>query len=156
MFTIDERFRGLPAVREQVIALYQSINSPHLAIPGKPAGPAQAFIVGLRGPSGFAVFIYLYLAEAQDCAVYVPARRNANPEEFQQDEAEALGFVESMGFMMDNVNYRGLAAEQQDELLRTLPVFHKDPRQVPGQGKKSRADDKRTASANLGRLLAAF
>jgi hypothetical protein len=156
VFTIDERFRGLPAAREQVIVLYQSINSPHLAIPGKPAGPAQAFILGLRGPGGFAVFIYLYLAEAQDCAVYVPGRRNASPEEFQQDESEALGFVESMGFMMDNLNYRGLAAEQQDELLRTLPVFQKDPRQVASQGKKTRAEEKRTASTNLGRLLASF
>ncbi|HEY0093901.1 MAG TPA: social motility and stimulation tgl protein, partial [Archangium sp.] len=90
MFSIDERFRGLPASREQVLSLYQSINSPHLAIPGKPAGPAQAFVLGLRGSGGFAVFIYLYLAEAHDCAVYVPGRRNASPEEYQQDEAEAL------------------------------------------------------------------
>jgi hypothetical protein len=155
VFTIDERFRGLPAAREQVIALYQSINSPHLAIPGKPAGPAQAFIVGLRGSSGFAVFIYLYLSDTQDCAVYVPSRRNAGPEEFQQDELESLGFVESMGFMMDNVNFRGLPPEQQDELLRTLPVFQKDPRQLPGPA-RARGEEKRTASSNLGRLLASF
>ena len=155
MFSIDERFRGLPASREQVLSLYQSINSPHLAIPGKPAGPAQAFVVGLRGSGGFAVFIYLYLAEAQDCAVYVPGRRNASPEQYQQDEAEALGFVESMGFMMDNANFRGLPASSQDELLKTLPVFFKEPKLVPGQGKR-RADEKRTASTNLGRLLASF
>lgn len=155
MFSIDERFRGLPASREQVLALYQSINSPHLAIPGKPAGPAQAFVLGLRGGSGFAVFIYLYLSEAQDCAVYVPGRRTASPEDYQQDEAEALGFVESMGFMMDNANFRALPPPRQDELLKTLPVFFKDPKLVPGSV-KSRADDKRTASTNLGRLLASF
>jgi hypothetical protein len=155
VFAIDERFRGLPASRDQVMALYQSINSPHLAIPGKPAGPAQAFVLGLRGAGGFAVFIYLYLSEAQDCAVYVPGRRNASPEEYQQEEAEALGFVESMGFMMDNANFRGLPPARQDELLKTLPVFFKDPKLVPSVG-KSRADEKRTASTNLGRLLASF
>ena len=155
MFSIDERFRGLPASREQVLALYQSINSPHLAIPGKPAGPAQAFVLGLRGSGGYAVFIYLYLSEAQDCAVYVPGRRNASAEEYQQDEAEALAFVESMGFMMDNAHYASLSTAQQDELLKSLPVFYKDPKLVPGAA-KSRADEKRTASTNLGRLLASF
>ena len=155
MFSIDERFRGLPASREQVLALYQSINSPHLAIPGKPAGPAQAFVLGLRGSAGFAVFIYLYLSEAQDCAVYVPGRRAASQDDYQADEAEALAFVESMGSMMDNANFRGLPPPSQDELLKTLPVFFKDPKLVPSVG-KSRADEKRTASTNLGRLLASF
>ena len=155
MFSIDERFRGLPASREQVLALYQSINSPHLAIPGKPAGPAQAFVLGLRGSGGFAVFIYLYLSEAQDCAVYVPGRRAASQEDYQQDEAEALAFVESMGFMMDDAHFRTLPPPGQDELLKTLPVFYKDPKLVPGAS-KSRADEKRTASTNLGRLLASF
>lgn len=155
MFSIDERFRGLPASREQVLALYQSINSPHLAIPGKPAGPAQAFVLGLRGSAGFAVFIYLYLSEAQDCAVYVPGRRAASQEDYQADEAEALAFVESMGFMMDDTHFRSLPASGQDELLKTQPVFYKDPKLVPGVA-KSRADEKRTASTNLGRLLASF
>jgi hypothetical protein len=155
MFFIDDRFRGLPAVREQVLLLHQSLNSPHLAIPGKPAGPAQAFVVGLRGSSGFAVFIYLFLSEAKDCAVYAPARRGTSPEETQQHEAEALAFVESMGFMMDNANFTALSAAQQDELLKSLPVFHKDPKLVPSTS-RTRADDKRTASTNLGRLLASF
>ncbi len=155
VFSIDERFRGLPAHREQVLSLYQSINSPHLAIPGKPAGPAQAFVLGLRGSGGFAVFIYLYLSEAQDCAVYVPGRRAASQEDYQQDEAAALGFVESMGFMMDNANFRGLPAAHQDELLKTLPVFYKDPKLVPGAA-RSRAEEKRNASTNLGRLLSSF
>ena len=155
MFSIDERFRGLPASREQVLALYQSINSPHLAIPGKPAGPAQAFVLGLRGSGGFAVFIYLFLSEAQDCAVYVPGRRTSSQEEYHQDEAEALAFVESMGFMMDDTHFRSLPPPSQDEQLKTLPVFYKDPKLAPSTG-KSRADEKRTASTNLGRLLASF
>ena len=155
MFFIDDRFRGLPAAREQVLLLHQSINSPHLAIPGKPAGPAQAFVVGLRGASGFAVFIYLFLSEARDCAVYAPARRGTSLEDTQQHEAEALAFVESMGFMMDDAHYASLSTAQQDELLKSLPVFYKDPKLAPGAA-RTRADEKRTASTNLGRLLASF
>jgi len=155
LFNIDERYRGLPASREQVIALHTSLNSPHLFIPGKPAGPAQAFILGLRGSTGFATFIYLYLSEAADCAVYVSGKRNTSFEEYLGEEAEALAFVESMGFMMDNANFRAQPTASQDEMLKTLPVFYKDPKLVPGAA-KSRADEKRTASTNLGRLLSSF
>lgn len=153
MFNIDERYRGLPASREQVIALHTSLNSPHLFIPGKPAGPAQAFILGLRGSTGFATFIYLYLAEAGDCAVYVSGKRNTSFEEYLAEEGEALGFVESMGFMMDNSNWRSLPQPTQEELLRTLPVFFRDPKQVPVSKK---VEEKRNAAATLGRFLAAF
>ncbi|HYH98998.1 social motility and stimulation tgl protein [Hyalangium sp.] len=154
MFNIDERYRGLPASREQVIALHTSLNSPHLFIPGKPAGPAQAFILGLRGSTGFATFIYLYLSEAADCAVYVSGKRNTSFEEYLGEEGEALAFVESMGFMMDNSNWRSLPQATQEDLLKTLPVFFRDPKQVPAVAKK--VEEKRNAAATLGRFLAAF
>jgi hypothetical protein len=154
LFNIDERFRGLPATREQVIALHTSLNSPHLFIPGKPAGPAQAFIVGLRGSTGIATFIYLYLSEAADCAVYVSKKRNTSLEEYLGEEAEALAFVESMGFMMDNANWRSMPVPTQEEMIKTLPVFFRDPKQVPAVAKK--VEEKRNAAATLGRFLAAF
>lgn len=154
MFTIDERYRGLPAKREQVISLHQSLNAPHLAIPGKKAGPAQAFIVGLSGANGFGCFVYLYLAESADCAVYISGKRNTTPDEYQDEEYEALGFVESMGFMMDNSNWRSLPPPRQDELLKTLPVFFKDPKLSPVP--KAKADAKQAAATTLGRFLAAF
>lgn len=154
MFSIDERIRGLPAAREQVVALFQSLNSPHLAIPSKQAGPAQAFIVGVRGSGGFAVFVYLYLPEARDCAVYVSGKRNLSAEAYGEDEADALAFVESMGFMVDNLNFRSLPVERQDELLRTLPVFFKDPKLVPSAGGPAKKEQ--NPAANLGRLLASF
>lgn len=155
MFNLDERYRGLPATREQILALHTSLNTPHVAIPGKQAGPAQAFIVGLRGGQGTAaVFVYLYLAEAADCAVYLSGRRNVSADEYRDDEGDALAFVESLGFMMDDANWRALAPEQQDEQLKTLPVFFKDPTLVPAV--VARAEEKKNVTTTLGRFLAAF
>lgn len=157
MFTLDERVRGLPAQRDQVAALYQSINTPHLAIPGKQAGPAQAFIVGVRTGGGFNVFVYLHLAEASDCAVYLSDRRNLSPDQYREEESEALGFVESMGFMMDNANFRTLAPADQDELIKTLPVFQKDPK-LGGVAKPAPAKeaDKVSPQSALTKLFTAF
>ncbi len=156
MFSIDERLRGLPASREQVVALYQSLNQPHLAIPGRQAGPAQGFTVGIRGANGFAVFVYLYLPESLDCAIYASGRRNLTAEEYEQEESEALAFLESMAFMIDNLNFRSLPVEQQDELIRTLPVFYKDPKLAPGSQAELKKRPEQTPAAHLGRLLSSF
>lgn len=127
MYSIDERLRGLPAVRDQVVQLYQSLNQPHLAIPNRRAGPASATVLGLRGPSGFAVFVYLYMPQSGESAVYVPSNGTVPAEQFQGEEAEALGFVESMGFIMDNLNFRGRPADEQDSMIRAMPVFQREP-----------------------------
>jgi hypothetical protein len=156
---IDERLKGLPANRDQVLALHQSINSPHVVVPGKRAGPAQAFIVGLRRPVGVGVFVYLYFNETQECAVYVPERHGVPGEDLSAEESDALAFVESMGFIMDNLNFRALAQEEQERLLRTLPPFLKDPRQAsaiaPKQASEPKAEPK-TEQEKLGRLLGLF
>lgn len=160
MFTYDERIRGLPASRDHVASLHVSINTPHLAVPGKQAGSAQAFIVGLRGTQGFGVFVYLFLSASSDCAVYVPQRRNVGADEFQAQESDALAFVESMGFIMDNLNFRARPPEAQDELIRTSPVFQRDPRMVvarpaPGAA-RTPAPVGASAAGALGRLLSSF
>ncbi len=158
MFTIDPRYRGLPTTKEQVASLHQSINAPHVAIPGKQPGAAQAFIAGLRVGGGMRAFVYLYLAENADCAVYVSERGVVPAAQYADEEAEALAFVESLGFMMDDARFRTLPPAQQEELMRTLPVFLKDPSLVApsGAGPRSRAEEKRSAAAQLGRLLASF
>lgn len=156
MFNIDQRLRGLPASRDQVVSVYTSMNQPHLAIPGKQAGLAQAYIVGLRGSAGLAVFVYLYLGEVGDCAVYVPDRRNLSVDEFASEENEALGFVESMGFIMDNLNFRTLSTPDQEQLLKTLPVFQKEPRPAAPLGQPQKAQEPEPSQGSLGRLFAAF
>lgn len=164
MYTIDERLKGLPAVKEQVVQLYQSLNQPHLAVPGRRAGPATAYVLGLRGPSGFAVFVYLYLSESGECAVYVPSNGTVPAERYQSEESEALGFVESMGFIMDNLNFRGRPGDEQETFIRTAPVFQREPpaptglpQGVPASPSAPRPPTGQKAGVvNIGKLFSAF
>lgn len=151
MFNLDPSIRGLPATRDQVTLLQQSINSPQVVIPGKGASTAQAYIVGLRGPQGFSISIYLYLPDNEDCAVYVSDKRNLRPEDFADVEGEAMGFVESMGFFMDTLNFRGMPVEDQEELIRSLPVFQK----VPARS-EAKSQQGKSPSAALARFFASF
>ena len=160
MFTIDERLRGLPAVKDQVVALHESLNQPHLAVPGRAAGPSRAYILGLRGPSGFAVFVYLYMPESGQCAIYVPENRSVTSERYQSEEADAIGFVESMGFIMDNLNFRGRSMDEQDTLISTLPVFQREAPKTGAGGTRSLdakgATIKVSTASALGKLFSAF
>jgi type IV pilus assembly protein PilF len=161
MYSIDERLRGLPALKDQVVVLYQSLNQPNLAIPNRKAGPSIASVLGLRGPSGFAVFVYLHMPQSGESAVYVPGNGTVPAEQFQSEEAEALGFVESMGFIMDNLNFRGRPADEQEQMIRSLPVFQREapaPQQTrasPAQGAKQ-ASGQHPTLRELGKLFAAF
>lgn len=166
MYAIDERLKGLPAVKEQVVQLYQSLNQPHLAVPGRQAGPATAYVLGLRGPSGFAVFVYLYLSESGECAVYVPSNGTVPADRYQAEEAEALGFVESMGFIMDNLNFRGRPTDEQESFIQNAPVFQRlppPPSAVPGVpaspgtvGPGRSATSPKESVVNIGKLFSAF
>ena len=160
MYSIDERLKGLPAVKDQVVQLYQSLNAPHLAIPGRKAGPSMAFVLGLRGPSGFAVFVYLYLQHSGESAVYVPSNGTVPAEQFQSEEAEALGFVESMGFMMDNLNFRDRPPDEQETIIRTMPVFMREPpppvANSPSALNGSTSAKVGSSVVQLGKLFSAF
>ncbi len=157
MYSIDERIRGLPVSKDQVVQLHQSLNAPHLAIPGRRAGPATAFVVGLRGPTGFAVFVYLYMQESGESAVYVPSNGTVPGDQFQREEVEALGFVESMGFMMDNLNFRGRPPDEQDSMVRTFPVFQREPpAPVENKGSGPGSTSANATVLKLGKLFSAF
>jgi tetratricopeptide (TPR) repeat protein len=159
MFTIDERLKGLPALKDQVIGLYESLNQPHLAIPGRRAGACKAYILGLRGPSGFAAFVYLFLPESAECAVYMSDKRAQNLAQYQDDENEALAFVESMGFMMDSVNFTNKSPAEQDQIVRTWAPFQRTPGTVPPgsqAGVKGPYAGQAGQNLNLGKLLGSF
>jgi Tfp pilus assembly protein PilF len=156
MYTIDERIRGLPAARDQIIRAHQSLNQPNIAIPGRQAGRCQAWVVGLRGPTGCVVFVYLYMPDAVQCAVYVPSDGPVAEKDFPEAEAEALAFVESMGFMMDDLNFRAKNTEEQRHIMRTLPVFQKSPTELASRTPAPDASNGFKAVNQLGKLFGAF
>lgn len=149
--------KTLPGNRDALVLLYQSLNSPQVGIPGKQAGPAQAFVLAYRGPNGSAMFIFLNLPDSGESAVYISDKRNMSPEELAQEENEALGFVESMGFMMDNLNFANLSPDQKDDIIATLPPFvGAAPKAAAGSAAPKQPEAKKSPATLLGRILSSF
>lgn len=127
MFDIHPEIKSIQVGRENIITIIESINSPMVAAANKPQEPAKAFILGQRNPSGlFSIYIYLHLLQSKECLVYLHDPPEIPMESYHDTELDALQFVESMGFMADNVNFRNLAPEQQVTLMEQLPMFTED------------------------------
>ena len=162
MFTPDPAITHLPVSRDQVVAVVQSINQPQVSIPGKPAQVVLGFLVGVRSTnSAFSIYVGLHLPRAGENVVYVHERRQLTVEEYREVEIEGLHFLESMGFMLDNLNFRNLSPDVQERTFQGIPVLHPPrppaaasptPAPVASAGAAPAAAD----PAKVARLLAAF
>ncbi|HEU4385111.1 MAG TPA: hypothetical protein VFR85_16625 [Anaeromyxobacteraceae bacterium] len=158
MFKPDPSLHFVQVGRDQVVALVESINQPQVSIPGKTSQAVQGYLCGLRNPSGntFSILVSLFLPKAGETVVYVHDRRQLSLEDYRQAEIEGLQFLESMGFMLDNLNFRNMDPAQQEATLKRIPVFS-PPRPLAAQAPA--ASDARSAApapARLARFLASF
>lgn len=127
MFVPAPELKRVATPKERVVAIIESINANNVAIPGTDTEPTQAYIVGVRNPdNSFSVLIYLHQIVSNRPAIYVCEPRSIPLTNYPEVEANAIEFVESMGFMVDNVNFRRLGPQQQEKVLERVPAFHED------------------------------
>ncbi len=153
MYAADPRIAFVPASQDQVVSIVASLNRPLIAVPGKAAQEVQAFVVGAANDAGsYTLFVYLFLTESCEAVVYVDRERlSIAPEDYPQAEAEAVAFVESMGYMLEALSWRQLTRDQQAQLMRSLPCFSSDLESSPAA--RGRAE---SSQVRLARFLAAF
>ncbi len=158
-FQPDPSIAWVSAAREQVVGIIESINQPQVSIPGKPPQQVTGHLCGLRNANGtFSIYAALHLPKTGENVVYVHAKRQLTVEEYRDVEAEGLHFLESMGFMLDNLNFRNLSPEAQADTLRRVPLFS-PPRPPTAPAQASAAADPRSQPgdpARIARLLASF
>ena len=157
MFRPDPTIAFVAAVREQVVALIESINQAQISIPGKQPQAAHGHLCGLRNPNGsFSAFVGLYLPESAENVVYAREPREFPREQYLEAEAEGVHFLESMGFMLDNLNFRSLAVEVQESTLKRVPLFSCQKKPVARTGAPEPNGSSAQRQGALARFLAGF
>ena len=107
-----------------MIALFESINHPLVNIPNYGTAPTGAFVLGTRNDHGhFTVFVYLHQAETRALVVYVSDPRALAPDQYRVEEADAVRFVESLGFLVDNLQFTTRSPREQDAIMARVPIF---------------------------------
>ncbi len=105
--------------------MVESINQPQVSVPGKPPQTVVGHLCGVRNANGsFSIYIGLFLAKAGENVVYVNDRAQLGVDDYRAVEVEGLQFLESMGFMLDNLNFRNLAPGLQAQTFDRIPLFH--------------------------------
>jgi hypothetical protein len=154
LFTPDPSIQFVAATREQVVGLIEGINQPQVSIPGKAPQGVSGHLAGLRNANGtFSIFVALHLPKTGENVVYLHPRRQLSAEEYRDVQDEGLAFLESMGFMLDNLNYRNMAPALQEATLKRIPIFS-PPR--PPASASGAADGAAAEAARVARLLASF
>jgi hypothetical protein len=153
VFTPEPSIQYVPANREQVVAIIEGINQPQVSIPGKAPQSVSGHLCSLRNANGtFSIFVALHLPKTGENVIYLHGQRQVSAEAYRAVQDEGLAFLESMGFMLDNLNYRNMAPELQEATIRRIPLFSppRGPASVP-------AGDRAAAAAlRVARLLASF
>lgn len=146
---------GIPA--ESVVAIIESINTPNISIPELGAEPTKAYLVGVATPAGgFGIFCYLLFLDSNMPIIYISNPPEVSFDQYGALEGDAIQFAESMGFMLDNLNFRAQPPEIAARMVETLPFFREQhPRRrgtqptIPGVAAQSEL-------LLVARLLASF
>ena len=131
MLKVDINLTHVVTTKDRVLSVYESINMPLVSIPNIGTATTQAFVIGVRNEHGsYTVLVVLRQSENDANLVYVSDPYTLTAEQYRYEEAEGLRFVESMGFLMNDVAFRGIDPAGQDAYLDKTPVFS-----VPGRAK---------------------
>jgi hypothetical protein len=154
-FKPEPSITWVPARRDEVVAVVESINQPQVSIPGKPSQQVIGHLCGVRNGNGsFSIYVGLHLPKSGENVVYVHDRRELGVDEYRDVEIEGLNFLESMGFILDNLNFRNLAPEVQEQTLKRIPLF--GAARAPGGAAAGAARPAEPDPARVARLLASF
>ena len=127
MFVLDPAQTFVDLTGRSLYTLIQSINQPMVAASEHPAEETQAFVVTLQSrEQTFETFIYLHLQESNQCVIYRSSQSPFLGDHLEEVEGIALDFVESMGFMMDNMRVNRLSPPERKSLILETPAFYSD------------------------------
>ena len=122
MFQWDKSIMTLDITVDQVVHLFRSMRDVQLALPGLPAQEASAYLCQYRMTQGVGTTAAFHLHKSGQLAFYINA-----PHEVPVDKAEAvldqaLVFVESMGFLLTDLDIHLLSVADRELLWGSLPL----------------------------------
>lgn len=133
MFEIDSTQYFIPAKPEEVSEVYYSVNTILVAPAEHSAEPTKAYIISIQyeNISAFVVYIYLYLLDSGRGVIYRREEGFVSSQEYEQVIEEAFHFLESMGFILDKIDFRSLSPVERGEYFQQQNFFPPPHEEAP-------------------------
>lgn len=106
----------------EVIDVYSSLNVVNITPAGRPPQPCGAYIIAIKRGERFRVHVAWSLTVDNSTLVYSPEKQPADAAECSRVVGDALGFVETVGFMMDSVKLNA-DPDKRGRALAKIPVL---------------------------------
>ncbi len=124
MFEWDKQCERLEVAPDRVRRLMCSLGDTQVALPGLPSQKSSAFLCAYEGSVGIEVVVVFLLHKSRRLAIYRDARGSVVPQKLEKRLAEALHFAESLGFLLDDMEFHLLSPHEQRVRWNLLPLAH--------------------------------
>lgn len=136
MFTADPNVTDLHIREKSLYKVMFSIDIHQVATPELSVEDARCYVIFFQDGNDYSAYLGLYFLNTGR-AIYYPYTANPfHPGVLPAVEEEAHGFIEDMGFMLDEVNIAGLSVEEKNRWIDEQEIFtmrkHPSPAASPG------------------------
>ena len=124
MFDMQENLLRLDIPAGRIKRLYQAMGLVQLAIPGFPTQGVGAYMVAFSQDQGQGcrVAVALHLKETARLVFYLNEAGDVPAEKLEDVLEDGVIFVESMGFLLNDLEFQALSAEEREKLWNSLPL----------------------------------
>jgi hypothetical protein len=122
MFQWDKSITTLDVPTGKVLQLYRSMRNVQLALPGLPAQEATAYLCQHQATQKIATTVVLHLLTSGQLACYVDSPHAVAADRAGRVLDQALMFIESMGFLMTDLDIPLLGEADREMLWSSLPL----------------------------------
>lgn len=122
MFQWDKTIKSMGVPVGEVIHLHRSMRDVQLALPGLPAQEATAYLCQHKTSQGVGTAAAFYLHKSNQLAFYVDTPIVVTDGKAEAVLDQALMFVESMGFLMTDLDIHLLSEADRELLWSSLPL----------------------------------
>jgi len=124
MFQWDKSIKILDVPVGKVVHLFRSMRDVQLALPGLPAQEASAYLCQYQTAQGAGTAAVFHLHKSCQLAFYVNTPREVALAKAEAMLDQALTFVESMGFLLTDLDIHLLTDADREMLWASLPLQH--------------------------------
>ena len=111
MFTWDKSLQVLDITANQVLNLFRSMRDVQMALPGLPSQQASAYLCQYQLEKGVATVAAFHMQKSNQLAFYCSDPKLVGLQQADGMFDQALNFVESMGFLLADLDIHLLAGK---------------------------------------------
>ncbi len=123
MFILDDTFEKLDVDASKLLKLFRSMRDVQMALPGFPSQEASAYLCQYQAGKSVATFAVFHLQRSEKLAFYHSEPLETSPSKADGLLDQGLNFVESMGFLLSDLDVELMEDSDRAMLWESLPLF---------------------------------